>query len=60
MRMNNLDALMSPYGEATQPGAAPLDVLEPRHRADGPAELGDDAWASGLRPRHRADWLTGS
>jgi hypothetical protein len=58
--MNDLDILMSPYGEATQPGAASFDGLEPRHRAEGPAELGDDAWARALRPRHRADCLTGS
>jgi hypothetical protein len=58
--MNNLDILMSAYTEGAQAGTDALDGLEPRHRADGPAEMGDDAWAQALRPRHRADWLTGS
>lgn len=58
--MKNLDVLMSPYTEGAPGGASSIDGLEPRHRAEGPAEVGDDAWRQALRPRHRADWLTGS
>ena len=58
--MNNLDILLSPYTDGAPFGAASLDGLEPRHRADGPAEVGDEAWVQPIRPRHRADWLVGS